>query len=142
MSRGSRIPTLVLGGTGYVAGELLRLIAAHPRLELAAAVSDSKPGERLAAAFPHLAPVYPDTAFVAAGEADPYDDKAIAADAATNRDEFRLLVQGMESGIDTFRRDSIQEEGDEIVKGIHGPYSNVVGLPIERLKEVIENWND
>jgi N-acetyl-gamma-glutamyl-phosphate reductase common form len=70
MSRDERIPTLVLGGTGYVAGELLRLIAAHPRLELAAAVSDSKPGERLAAAFPHLAPVYPETTFVAAGEAE------------------------------------------------------------------------
>jgi N-acetyl-gamma-glutamyl-phosphate reductase common form len=65
-----RIPTLVLGGTGYVAGELLRLIALHPRLELRAAVSDSKPGERLAAAFPHLAPAYPETAFVAAAEAE------------------------------------------------------------------------
>ena len=28
-------PAVVLGGTGYVAGELLRLIAGHPRLELA-----------------------------------------------------------------------------------------------------------
>jgi N-acetyl-gamma-glutamyl-phosphate reductase common form len=65
-----RVPTLVLGGTGYVAGELLRLIALHPRLELRAAVSDSKPGERLAAAFPHLAPAYPDTAFVGAAEAE------------------------------------------------------------------------
>jgi N-acetyl-gamma-glutamyl-phosphate reductase common form len=69
MSRQERMPTLVLGGTGYVAGELLRLIAAHPRLELAAAVSDSKPGERLAVAFPHLAPVYGETAFVDSDEA-------------------------------------------------------------------------
>jgi N-acetyl-gamma-glutamyl-phosphate reductase len=65
------VPTLVLGGSGYVAGELLRLVAQHPRLALAAAVSDSKPGERLAAAFPHLAPVYPVEEFadVAAAEA-------------------------------------------------------------------------
>ena len=35
------------------------------------------------------------------------------ADTATNRDEFLLLVQGMESGIDTFRRDADQEDGDE-----------------------------
>jgi N-acetyl-gamma-glutamyl-phosphate reductase len=69
MNAAAREPTLVLGGTGYVAGELLRLIAAHPRLELVAVVSDSKPGERVAAAFPHLAPAYPETTFVAAEDA-------------------------------------------------------------------------
>jgi N-acetyl-gamma-glutamylphosphate reductase len=31
-------PAIVLGGTGYVAGELLRLIAAHPRLKPASVV--------------------------------------------------------------------------------------------------------
>lgn len=64
------VPTFVLGGTGYVAGELLRLIALHPKLELRAAVSDSKPGERIAAAFPHLAPAYPDAAFVGIADAE------------------------------------------------------------------------
>ena len=59
----SRVPTIVLGGTGYVAGELLRLIAAHPQLELAGAMSDGSPGEPVAKAFPHLAAVYPDTVF-------------------------------------------------------------------------------
>ena len=54
-----RIPTLVLGGTGYVAGELLRLIAGHPHLELKAILSDSQPGELVSKAFPHLANVYP-----------------------------------------------------------------------------------
>ena len=57
------IPTLVLGGSGYVAGELLRLIAAHPRFELAAVMSDSRPGEPVAHAFPHLASAYGDTRF-------------------------------------------------------------------------------
>ncbi len=61
MSQG--IPALVLGGTGYVAGELLRLLAAHPTFELAGIMSDSQPGEPVARAFPHLASVYPDTAF-------------------------------------------------------------------------------
>ena len=69
MSTEPRVPTLVLGGTGYVAGELLRLVASHPRLALAAAVSDSSPGGRLAAAFPHLEPVYPGTTFVDADAA-------------------------------------------------------------------------
>lgn len=62
------IPAVVLGGTGYVAGELLRLIAAHPRLTLAAIMSDSQPGEPLAQAFPHLAAAYGDTRFQSQAE--------------------------------------------------------------------------
>ena len=58
-----RVPTIVLGGTGYVAGELLRLIAAHPQLKLAGVMSDGSPGEPVAKAFPHLAPVYSDEVF-------------------------------------------------------------------------------
>jgi N-acetyl-gamma-glutamyl-phosphate reductase common form len=57
------IPTLVLGGTGYVAGELLRLIAGHPQLKLQAVLSDSQPGSAVAAAFPHLRSAYPDMKF-------------------------------------------------------------------------------
>jgi N-acetyl-gamma-glutamyl-phosphate reductase common form len=58
-----RIPAIVLGGTGYVAGELLRLIAGHPQLDLAAILSDSQPGTRIAAAFPHLSCIYPELEF-------------------------------------------------------------------------------
>ena len=57
------VPTIVLGGTGHVAGELLRLIAGHPNLKLAGILSDSQPGESVAKAFPHLAQVYADTKF-------------------------------------------------------------------------------
>lgn len=63
-------PAIVLGGTGYVAGELLRLIAAHPQLELAAALSDSQPGAPVAGAFPHLAAAYPQLAFAALDEVE------------------------------------------------------------------------
>ena len=63
MSDQRKIPVIVLGGTGYVAGELLRLIAAHPRLELKAVLSDSQPGEPVAKSFAHLAPVYPELKF-------------------------------------------------------------------------------
>jgi len=62
------IPTVVLGGTGYVAGELLRLIAGHPQLELAAVMSDSAPGELVAAAFPHLEAAYPHKRFAPEAE--------------------------------------------------------------------------
>lgn len=57
------IPAIVLGGTGYVAGELLRLLAGHPRLAVAAVLSDSQSGGGVEAAFPHLAGCYPGLAF-------------------------------------------------------------------------------
>lgn len=57
------VPAIVLGGTGYVAGELLRLLAGHPRLSLAAVASDSQPGAPVAAAFPHLAATLGDLRF-------------------------------------------------------------------------------
>jgi N-acetyl-gamma-glutamyl-phosphate reductase common form len=62
------IPTVVLGGTGYVAGELLRLLAAHPNFRLAAVMSDSQPGEPVASAFPHLACTYPAERFSSEAE--------------------------------------------------------------------------
>ena len=52
MSRG--IDTIVLGGSGYVAGELLRLISAHPDLELKAAISGSQADQTLESVFPQL----------------------------------------------------------------------------------------
>ena len=52
------IPAIVLGATGYVGGELLRLIAGHPKFELAAAVSDSRSGYPIAVTFPNLASAY------------------------------------------------------------------------------------
>lgn len=58
-----KTPVIVLGGTGYVAGELLRLIAAHPQLELRGVLSDSQPGEPVAKSFVHLAPLYPELKF-------------------------------------------------------------------------------
>ena len=49
-------PALVLGGSGYVAGELLRLLAGHPRFAVAA-VALGEPGGRAGrrTASPHLA---------------------------------------------------------------------------------------
>lgn len=50
-----RLPVVVLGGSGYVGGELLRLLAGHPGLRPAAVVSTSKPGTPVETVFPHLA---------------------------------------------------------------------------------------
>ena len=46
-----------------MAGELLRLLAAHPHFRLAGVLSESQPGEPVAKAFGHLASVWPDTRF-------------------------------------------------------------------------------
>ena len=64
----ARIPTLVLGGTGYVAGEVIRLVLGHPNLQLAGVMSDSQPGEPVGKSFPHLAAVLGDTRFLSQAE--------------------------------------------------------------------------
>jgi len=66
----TRTPVIVLGGSGYVAGEMLRLIAGHPALELGAAVSTSQAGEPIAATFTHLRAAFPGTAFASIESAE------------------------------------------------------------------------
>ena len=53
------IRTAILGASGYVGGELLRLIAAHPELRATKLFGDSKAGQALGAVHPHLAAAYP-----------------------------------------------------------------------------------
>ena len=64
----SGYPAAVIGATGYVGGELLRLIAAHPHLELAAAASGSRAGEPIADTFPQLAPAVGEKTFSPHGD--------------------------------------------------------------------------
>ena len=45
----------ILGGSGYTGGELIRLIASHPMLEITAIGANRRAGEKVAAVFPHLA---------------------------------------------------------------------------------------
>ncbi len=59
------VPAVVLGATGYVGGELLRLIATHPLFHLVAAVSESRAGQQIPDTFPHLAAACNDTQFSA-----------------------------------------------------------------------------
>ena len=44
----------ILGASGYTGAELVRLIATHPGLEIAALTADRKAGQAMAAVFPHL----------------------------------------------------------------------------------------
>jgi N-acetyl-gamma-glutamyl-phosphate reductase len=59
-----RLPVLVLRGSGYVGGELLRLLTGHPRLRPAAVLSDSNRGASVETVFPHLAGAVDGLAFV------------------------------------------------------------------------------
>jgi len=55
----------ILGASGYVGGELMRLVAAHPELEVAMAFGASAAGKPVAALHPHLALAYTGMQFVA-----------------------------------------------------------------------------
>ncbi|HET6629164.1 MAG TPA: N-acetyl-gamma-glutamyl-phosphate reductase [Woeseiaceae bacterium] len=57
------INAAVIGATGYVGGELLRLLSAHPHFTLCAAVSESRATEAIGAVFPYLAGACAGTAF-------------------------------------------------------------------------------
>ena len=57
------IRAAILGASGYVGGELMRLIALHPAIEVGVAFASSNAGQRIAAVHPHLALAYPETSF-------------------------------------------------------------------------------
>lgn len=55
---------LIYGAGGMVGGELLRIIAGHPRFKIAGAVSVRKAGKPLAMIHPHLRHACPDMVFI------------------------------------------------------------------------------
>jgi N-acetyl-gamma-glutamyl-phosphate reductase len=54
------IRTAILGASGYVGGELLRLIAAHPELAPVKLFGESRAGQKLGSIHPHLVAAFPD----------------------------------------------------------------------------------
>ena len=57
------IPTVVLGGSGYVAAEILGLLFNHPSFRVESIISSSQSGSRVDEVFPHLAGVAEDFTF-------------------------------------------------------------------------------
>ena len=55
----------VVGGSGYVGAELLRLCASHPDVEIVWATADTQVGSAVGALYPHLVAAYPDLVFTA-----------------------------------------------------------------------------
>ncbi|MDJ0916416.1 MAG: N-acetyl-gamma-glutamyl-phosphate reductase [Woeseiaceae bacterium] len=87
------IQAAVLGATGYVGGELLRLLAAHPEFEVVAAVSDSRAQTALADTFPHLKGVYPDAVFAS------HEDWVEQLDSGTSLALFSAAPHGMSAAM-------------------------------------------
>ena len=60
---------LILGASGYVGGELLRLLASHPELRASRLTGNAQAGEAVGAVHPHLALAYPEARIEAFDEA-------------------------------------------------------------------------
>jgi len=69
---------VVLGASGYLGGELLRLLSGHPELEVVAAVSQSQAGKRLGDLAPNL---------------DRYEDLVLTSDASSVSADVAFLAQ-------------------------------------------------
>lgn len=130
----TRIPAVVIGASGYVGGELLRLIAGHPHLEFAAAVSDSAAGKPVGDIFGHLAAACSGQHFVAHADwldhvaansqlalfsAAPHGDSAaVIAGAIDACDERGIEVHVVDSSADF--RFAQQEDWESIYNAPHG----------------------
>ncbi len=51
------VTVAVAGASGYAGGELLRLLLAHPEVEIGAVTASANAGQRLGAVHPHLTPL-------------------------------------------------------------------------------------
>ncbi len=97
---------IVLGASGYVAGEMLRWIALHPEIGLGAAVSASHAGEPVTGSFPTLHLAFPEARFVSREEiaehlrrADGEAERVVAFSAAPHTKsapQIRFLLETAE----------------------------------------------
>lgn len=65
----------VIGGSGYVGAEFLRLIADHPQLELEAAFSRSEAGQPIDGVFPHLTGAHAGVTFFSLEDGSSFVDR-------------------------------------------------------------------
>ena len=97
------VKAVILGATGYVSAELLRLIAGHPEFEFGAAVSTSQHGNTIGSVFPHLQAAYPKQTFCAmdewAGKLDSGDRLAVFS-AAPHGASAILVKQALDMASD------------------------------------------
>src|SRR5258708_37559864 len=92
------IRTAILGASGYVGGELLRLIAAHPKLAPAKLFGDSKAGQALGLVHPHFAAAYPG-AVIERVEENALDGIDLVFAALPHRHSQKLAARILEKGM-------------------------------------------
>jgi N-acetyl-gamma-glutamyl-phosphate reductase len=54
MAEGKNIDVAILGASGYTGAELVRLLARHPKVNIAAMTADRRAGQSMGVVFPHL----------------------------------------------------------------------------------------
>ena len=98
---GTMANVAILGGSGFVGGELIRLCAGHPRLRVARVFGDSRAGAPLRSVHPHLA---------SAGCEEP-----VAAFEGTVGDDIDLVFAALPHGRSQDVAASILERGIKFV---------------------------
>ena len=89
---------IVWGANGMAGGEALRILAAHPDIELAAAVSRSKASQPVWTVHPHLRPDYPEITFISPEQA--YDiETNIAFLALPHKASWQTILEYRKRGI-------------------------------------------
>ena len=92
------IRVAILGASGYVGGELLRLLAAHPKLAPARLFGETRAGQALGTVHPHLAAAYP-TAMIERFDAGAFDNVDLIFLALPHGQSQKLASAILEKGI-------------------------------------------
>ena len=88
----------IWGANGMAGGEALRILAAHPDIEVTAAVSRSKAGQPLWTVHPHLRPDYPEITFISPEQA--FDEETdIAFLALPHKASWQTILEYRARGV-------------------------------------------
>ena len=126
------IPAVVLGATGYVGGEILRLLGAHPRFRLVAAVSNSHGGNAIGSVFPNLQGAYPEMTFASAEDSlttiDKGSDLALFS-AAPHGASAPLVAAALEGAADRHLNAHVVDSSADFRYASASQYESVYGIP-------------
>ena len=126
------IPAVVLGASGYVGGEILRLLGTHPRFRLAAAVSNSRSGDAIGSVFPNLYGAYAEMSFASAQDwlatFDRGSDLALFS-AAPHGASAPLIAAALEGAADRGLNVHVVDSSADFRYATASQFEAVYGLP-------------
>ncbi len=126
------IPAVVLGASGYVGGEILRLLGTHPRFRLAAAVSNSRSGDMIGSVFPNLYGAYSGMSFASAqgwlATIDKGSDLALFS-AAPHGASAPLIAAALEGAADRGLNVHVVDSSADFRYATAAQFEAVYGLP-------------